>query len=83
MELSEKVDKLSLDVERNKTEILVLQETSKAHGKEINDLKKFAIASQASQEARDKSLNRTLAILTVVILFMPVASAYLQKLING
>lgn len=71
MELADKVDKLSLRVEKNNTEIEGLKETQKEHGKKIDEFQKFAIAMQSAQEARDKSLNRLLIIVTILSAVMP------------
>lgn len=80
MELEEKVDKISLKVERHSSEIQHLKDTVDSHGERIENFAEFMATVRAEQEARDKSLNRLLTIVTVISALSPVVSAYLTSL---
>lgn len=82
MELEEKVDNLTLKVERNSSDIHYLKEAVADHEEKIENFMKFATATRAEQEARDKSLNRLLGIVTIISALSPVMSAYLTSLIR-
>ena len=80
MELEDKVEKISLSVERHSSEIQHLKDTVESHGERIENFAEFMATVRAEQEARDKSLNRLLTIVTVISALSPVVSAYLTSL---
>lgn len=71
MDLEEKYEHLSVKVAENDTEIKGMKKRQESMDKKLDEFQKFAIAMEAGQEARDKSLNRLLVVVTILSAVMP------------
>lgn len=71
MDLEEKYEHLSVKVAENDTEIKGMKKRQESMDKKLDEFQKFAIAMEAGQEARDKSLNRLLVLVTILSAVMP------------
>lgn len=71
MDLEEKYEHLSVKVAENDTEIKGMKKKQDQMDKKLDEFQKFAIAMEAGQEARDKSLNRLLVLVTILSAVMP------------
>lgn len=71
MDLEEKYEHLSIKVAENDTEIKGMKKRQESMDKKLDEFQKFAIAMEAGQEARDKSLNRLLVLVTILSAVMP------------
>ena len=71
MDLEEKYECLSVKVAENDTEIKGMKKRQESMDKKLDEFQKFAIAMEAGQEARDKSLNRLLVVVTILSAVMP------------
>lgn len=71
MDLEEKYEYLSVKVAENDTEIKGMKKKQDQMDKKLDEFQKFAIAMEAGQEARDKSLNRLLVLVTILSAVMP------------
>ena len=71
MDLEEKYEHLSVKVAENDTEIKGMTKRQESMDKKLDEFQKFAIAMEAGQEARDKSLNRLLVVVTILSAVMP------------